>query len=115
MRVYRREKPHPFCGHWNGSPVEIGLTDLLYAVPPRERLHYHDYCEYYVVLRGKGTLCVESEMVELLPETVIMVEPREKHKVARIDAREGLQCLVVKHKSLPQGRIVVGEATEGED
>ena len=68
MKTYRKSGTHLFCGHWNGSPVEIGVTELLREVPPTERLHYHDYHEYYVVLEGGGSLTVSILYNGLSPE-----------------------------------------------
>jgi mannose-6-phosphate isomerase-like protein (cupin superfamily) len=61
MKVYRKEDSHLYCGHWNGSPVEIGITEFLNAPPRSEILHYHEFYEYYVVLHGKGKLNVEND------------------------------------------------------
>lgn len=57
MKTYtKREASHLLCGHWNGSPLEIGLTPLLDEVPTGEVLHRHEYHEYFVVLDGTGSL-----------------------------------------------------------
>ena len=106
MRVYVSEDSRPFCGHWNGSPIEIGMTELLYTLPISETLHYHDYYEYYVVLQGEGKLNVEGRHIELVANTVIMMEPFEKHEVTFINPDQGLQCLIVKQKSLPNGKVI---------
>ena len=82
MKTYRRANSHLLCGHWNGSPIEIGLTGLMKAVPRGEVSHYHDYHEYYVVLRGRGTLVVEGRDVPLEAGSVVMMQPGERHRVA---------------------------------
>jgi len=86
--------------------VEIGLTDLLLVLPSSESFHHHNYYEYYVVLRGEGLITVGDRDVLLSTHTVVMVEPREKHAVTWIHPGKGLQCLIVKQESLPQGKIV---------
>lgn len=109
MMVYRRTDSHLLCGHWNGSPIEIGMTGLLKAVPCGEAYHYHDYHEYYVVVRGRGGLNVEGRDVPLEADTVVMVQPGERHRVAWIDLEEGVQWVIVKERSAPESKIVVPE------
>ena len=70
MRVYHREGRRPACGYWNGSPVEIGITDLVRQLPDSETRHCHPFREYYIILRGNGRLMVEGDCVELTPNMV---------------------------------------------
>ena len=55
MQIYEKKNSPVFCGHWNGSPVEIGEGRLT-AVPESEVRHKHAYHEYYVVLEGEELL-----------------------------------------------------------
>jgi len=110
MKVYSKTGSFLLCGHWNGSPLEIGLTGVMTAVPDGEAYHYHDFHEYYVILQGRGTLLVEGRETPLTAGTVVMVEPGERHRVARVDPNEGVEWVIIKEKSDPRGRIVVEEA-----
>jgi len=71
MKTYSRtpHTGHLLCGHWNGSPLEIGLTGgTVTAVPRGEAYHYHDYHEYYIilrVLRGFFRLGLEAALCKL--------------------------------------------------
>ena len=56
MRVYTREDGHYFCGHWNGSPLEIGDSTLLRSVPESETRHFHEYFEYCIALEDPSGL-----------------------------------------------------------
>ena len=112
MRVYRKMNGHLLCGHWNGSPIEIGLTGVLRDVPESEACHYHDYHEYYVILQGKGMLSVEGCNIPLEPNIVIMVQPKERHRMAWIDPDEGIQWVVIKERSVPNSKIVVPEPSD---
>ena len=96
MRVFQRTDSHLLGGHWNGSPVEIGLTDIIKAVPQSEEYHFHDYHEYYMILRGQGTLIVEGQAVPLEPNTVVMLQPSERHRVTRVDPEAGIQWIVIQ-------------------
>jgi mannose-6-phosphate isomerase-like protein (cupin superfamily) len=110
MRIYEPTGSHLFCGHWNGSPLEIGLTPApLKKTPDSERLHYHDYHEYYVVLEGRAALEVEGRTVPLRRGTVVMVEPGEKHRVVAVDAELGARWVIVKERSEPDSKHVVPE------
>jgi mannose-6-phosphate isomerase-like protein (cupin superfamily) len=107
--MYRRGDSHLFCGHWNGSPVEIGfLPEPLRRVPEGEVLHYHDYCEYYVMLDGFAELEVEGETVPLQADTVVMVEPGERHRVRCVDPDVGARWVIIKQRSEPNSKHVDG-------
>lgn len=105
MRVYEKTGSHLFCGHWNGSPVEIGVTPLLSAIPPSEAPHHHDYHEFYVVLDGEAELEVEGRAVPLRAGSVVMIEPGERHRVSHISAR-GVRWVIVKERSIPNSKHV---------
>lgn len=107
MKSYTRSGSHLFCGHWNESPVEIGLTELLREVPLTECLHYHDYHEYYVVLEGEGKLEVEGHVVDLVAGATVMVEPGEKHQVIEVGP-EGIRWVIIKERSEPDSKHIVG-------
>lgn len=114
MQIYQRTNSHLFCGHWNGSPLEIGVTQTLKAIPPREVYHYHEYHEYYVILQGRGRLNVEGREVPLEAQTVVMVQPRERHRVSWVDTEEGIQWVIIKERSAPESKIVVSEVRQSE-
>ena len=113
MRSYRRGASHLFCGHWNGSPVEIGVTSVLTAVPRSEVLHAHDYHEYYVVLEGRAALLVEGETTPLEAGTVVMVEPGEKHRVSWVDPNAGVRWMIIKQRSEPDSKRIFEEPGPG--
>lgn len=106
MKVYKKTDSHLLCGHWNNSPVEIGLTHILKSLPKSERLHYHDYYEYYVILHGSLKIEVSKKVVRAKKETVVMVEPKEKHRVIWIDPKKGAKWVIIKQKSIPNSKTV---------
>ena len=107
MKIYKKENSHLFCGHWNGSPVEIGITDLIMTRPSTEILHYHEYYEYYAVLHGYGKINVDGNEVELKPNSLVKIEPYEKHEVIWVDPDHGIQWIIIKQKSLPHSKKIV--------
>lgn len=108
MRTYKSTGSHLFCGHWNGSPLEIGfMPKPLTDVPGSEVLHYHEYHEYYVILEGQAELEVEGRPVPLRANTVVMVEPGEKHRVVWVDPEAGARWVIIKERSEPDSKIVV--------
>lgn len=116
VRIYERSGTHLFCGHWNGSPVEIGLAAApLREVPERELLHYHDYHEYYVVLEGRAELEVEGKLTPLRPGIVVMVEPGEKHRVVSVDPEVGVRWVIIKERSAPNSKHVVPDDGSDEE
>lgn len=104
MRVFEQGESHLICGHWNGSPVEIGVTRLLTAPPPSEMEHSHEYHEYYVVLEGEAELRVEGHPVPLRAGSVVMVEPCERHHVASVSPK-GVRWVLIKERSLPNSKF----------
>lgn len=106
MKVYEKGETQMYCGYWNGSPIEVGLIPTIYNVPKREVVHSHPYREYYVIISGKGLLKVEDKEIKLEKNTVVMVEPHEKHEVTWIDPTEGIRWVIVKEKSDPNGKII---------
>lgn len=105
MRVYERSVATWFCGHWNSSPIEIGVTPLLRAVPDGEVRHHHDYCEYYVVLEGSAELEIEGRAVPLRADTIVMVEPGERHRVVAVGSN-GVRWVIVKQRSEPNSKHI---------
>jgi len=87
------------CGHWNGSPVEIGMGPRI-EVGSYDVMHHHPYCEYYVVLEGEAELEVEGEQVPLRAGVVVMVEPGERHMVTSV-GDGGAHWIVIKERSAP--------------
>jgi mannose-6-phosphate isomerase-like protein (cupin superfamily) len=98
-----RDTPTWICGHWNGSPVEIG-AGLRTEVGKEER-HHHPYHEYYVMLEGTAEIQVEGERVALCPGMVLMVEPMEMHRVVAI-GETGARWIVIKEQSQPGTKYV---------
>ena len=102
MKIYRKSKesedePTWVCGHWNGSPIEIGMG-FRSEVGIGEVRHYHPYREYYVVIEGAAELEVEGTIVALSTGMVVMVEPGEHHRVASI-GETGARWVVIKERS----------------
>jgi mannose-6-phosphate isomerase-like protein (cupin superfamily) len=104
MRIYHKSEesgdgPAWICGHWNGSPLEIG-TGLRREAGAGEVRHQHPYREYYVVLEGDAELEVEGRLVALRAGMVVMVEPGERHMVASV-GEAGARWVVIKERSEP--------------
>ncbi len=114
MRIYEEAENPWRCGYWNGSPIEIALTTgVMTRIPAGEAYHYHDFHEYYVVLYGRATLCVEGEDVPLEAGIVVMVQPGERHRVVWIDPDAGARWIVIKERSAPGSKIIVAEPDDG--
>ena len=101
MKVYKKTDKNILCGHWNDSPVEIGLTHILKSLPKEEKLRHHNYYEYYVILDGALKLEVNKKVVKAKKETVVMVAPKEKHRIVWIDPKQGAKWVIIKQESVP--------------
>jgi len=108
MQLYEQTRSHLICGHWNGSPVEVGMTGLIEKIPRGEKYHTHPYREYFVVLEGSGTLLVDGEPHEVAGGTTVMLEPGEPHRWDEIGP-EGIRWVLIKERSEPDSKIVLPE------
>ena len=109
MRMYHKSEesgdgPAWICGHWNGSPLEIGMG-LRSKVGAGEVRHHHSYREYFVVLEGSAELEVEGTPVPLRAGLVVMIEPGERHRVASV-GETGARWVVIKERSEPDTKYV---------
>jgi mannose-6-phosphate isomerase-like protein (cupin superfamily) len=109
MKIYHNDEesqsgPTWVCGHWNGSPIEIGMG-LRSEVGSGEVRHYHSYREYYIVLEGAAELDVEGTQVPLHAGMVVMVEPGERHMVVSV-GEAGARWIVIKERSEPNSKFV---------
>ena len=112
MRTYRREQQAWICGHWNGSPLDIGVNDLMYATPPGEVTHYHHCHEYYVGLEGRARLRIEGREVTLEVNVVVMVQPRERHRIVWVDPDAGARWVIIEERSEPDSKILAPDDDE---
>ncbi|MCE7987370.1 MAG: cupin domain-containing protein [Caldilinea sp. CFX5] len=108
MQIYHKsaasgDGPAWVCGHWNGSPLGIGMG-LRLAVGDGEARHYHPYREYYVVLEGSAELEVEGTLVPLCAGMVVMVEPGERHQVLSV-GEAGVRWVVIQEQSAPDTKF----------
>lgn len=109
MRTYEKHESHLFCGHWNGSPVEIGEGRLT-RVPASEVRHKHPYHENYVVLEGEAELEVDGRRVPLQAGTIVMIEPEEWHQVVSI-SDGGARWVIIKECSQPNSKVIEIDAS----
>ena len=116
MRVYQRVEGSAWvCGYWNGSPLQVAVSEVMRAVRANEVYHSHTYHEYYIVLHGRGRLLVEGREVTLEAGSVTLVEPGERHRLSWVDAEVGLQWVVVKERSEPNSKRIEAEPDVGRE
>lgn len=73
-----------------------------------DSLHYHKKAqEYYIVIAGTGLLEVEGHMVELQENTVVMVEPGEKHRIIAATS-DILDVLVIATPKIDGDKVMIG-------
>ncbi len=106
MQIYYQadDTPSWVCGHWNNSPLAIGMGKR--TTVGSEQYHYHPYCEYYIGLEGEATLKVEDEYLTLRRQMIIMIEPGERHQIVAISP-SGAQWIVIQEQSRPQTKYIV--------
>lgn len=106
MKLYEvvDDTPAWVCGHWNGSPIEIGLG-FRSDTGPHEVRHHHPYCEYYVVLEGSAVIEVGTKHVPVRAGMVLMVEPGERHQVLSV-GEGGARWVAIKERSEPNSKEI---------
>ena len=71
--------------------MSVGLYVLPVGAEDKQRPHMAD--EVYIVRKGRGTLRVVDEEVELKPGSVISVDHGEEHRL--VNVAEDLEMLIV--------------------
>lgn len=100
MKKFSANQDGWFCGHWNGSPVQIKHS---YKRPlKKEKPHSHEFAEYYLVLDGTLTLKLNSKKVEVKKSELLMVEAGEKHSI--VNKSPNLDYIIIKEKSFPHDK-----------
>lgn len=102
MKIYHKSEaseagPAWVCGHWNRSPIEIGIG-LHSEVGSGEVRYHHSYREYYVVLEGTTELEVKKTQAPLRAGMIVMVAPEERHQVVSVGEAD-VRWVVIKERS----------------
>ena len=106
MKKLKADKNGWYCGYWNDSPIQINFCARK-SLYKNEALHFHkDFYEYYLVIKGWLVLEIEGKEHKLIKNNMIIVEPKEKHKVTRM-GKYGCKYLSVKSKSYKGNKILV--------
>lgn len=106
MKKFKTHKEGWYCGFWNNSPLAINFAprQQLY---PSEKLHYHkDFCEYYLIIDGEMAFIVNKKKVHLKKGDLLMVEPKEIHRVLNLGLN-GCTYVSVKQKSYKNSTISI--------
>ena len=85
------ESDRPYLEFLRRRGMSVGLYRL--PVGAEDRQHPHAADEMYLVLRGRGTLRVRDQDVEVGPGSVVSVDHGEDHRF--VEVTEDLQLLVV--------------------
>ena len=102
LQLYKRRDSSLLCGYWNNSPVEIELIPMTKTIPASEGYHRHFCHEYYIVLEGEIELIIEENKQPLYPNTVLMINPGERHQISWINPNSGARWMTIKEKSIPE-------------
>lgn len=58
-------------------------------------LHHHDFYEFYFLLSGEVTCTVESRLYRVTPGDILLISPRELHKLHIFTSVEGYERFVL--------------------
>ena len=56
----------------------------------------HSAVQYYCILKGRGIIKIEGKNINAKENTIIMVEPGEKHYIAWIEPQKGMKWIIIK-------------------
>ena len=74
-------------------------------IPDIEKFHYHtEDSEYYYVLKGKMTINVKGEDIEVMETQCLEVEPKETHKIISIS--DNVEYIIVRTNNLPGEKVI---------
>ena len=75
--------------HYNSIHTELLKFGASIAYPPftPHRLHTHETCELYYLVRGSGHYITEGSRYELKPGRIILMRPGEMHKAELTDEK----------------------------
>ncbi|MEK6928303.1 MAG: cupin domain-containing protein [Nanoarchaeota archaeon] len=103
MKLFKANEDGWYCGYWNNSPIQIKHSSN--RPLKNEPIHKHSFAEYYLVLKGKLTIQISSNPVEIKPLELVMIESGEPHKI--IKKSSDCSYLIIKEKSFPENKELV--------
>lgn len=92
MKIYpkqeksSREPGNYYFGNYWEIPVGVSFAtiDENNKDEIKDKLHYHIKSdELYIVLDGEWILEIENQEVLLTPDSMVMIEPNEKHRIIK--------------------------------
>ncbi|MDD5132983.1 MAG: cupin domain-containing protein [Candidatus Nanoarchaeia archaeon] len=96
MKKFLANQDGWYCGYWNNSPLQIKYSS---GRPlKKEKVHLHNFSEYYLVLNGTLTLEIDKKIVKVGKLELLMIESGESHKIVK---KEPKSCsyVIIKEKS----------------
>ncbi|NQU99683.1 MAG: cupin domain-containing protein [Parcubacteria group bacterium] len=93
MKIYKkqskslRESGNYYFGDYSEIPIGVSFSTIGESNKNKikDKLHYHKKSnEFYIILEGEGTLEIENKEIALDRNSMIMVEPNEKHKITKV-------------------------------
>ncbi|MDD2891766.1 MAG: hypothetical protein PHQ95_02270 [Candidatus Gracilibacteria bacterium] len=101
MKTFSKNPEGWFCGHWNGSNIQIKHSE---GRPLREESeHAHEFAEYYLLLKGSLIVEINKELFALKVMELLMVESGEAHRISA--KSDDAEYLIIKEKSFPGNKI----------
>lgn len=92
------------------GPKNLGTTQLVLGnttlQPGEETIeHVHDYSEeIWYILRGRGTVMLESIVYDVIPGDIIFTKRGQKHKISN-EGNEEMEFLFVSAPQAPSDKL----------
>ncbi len=111
MKIYEkklkssRESENFYFGDYGEIPIGISFAGVNKNNKEKinDKLHFHkESNEFYITIGGEGILEVEGKEIILNKNSVVMIEPQEKHKI-------------IKATKIPFNFIVISTRKKGDD
>ncbi|MDD4332851.1 MAG: cupin domain-containing protein [Patescibacteria group bacterium] len=92
MKIYPKQSKSDrqtddfYFGDYGEIPIGVSFVtiDKNNQDEMQDKLHYHlKSKEFYIILEGEGILEVENKEIILNSNSMIMVEPNEKHRIVK--------------------------------
>ncbi len=77
-----RNSRDSYFGNYGEIPIGLSSATMSTVSKSDDTLHFHKKSiEFYLALEGSGTIEIEGRDYALEPDSLVMVEPGEKHRV----------------------------------
>ena len=117
MKIYKkqskslRESENYYFGNYGEIPIGVSFATINESNKNeiKDKLHYHVKSnEFYIILEGEGILEIEGKEFVLNSDSMIMVEPNEKHKITKA-TKLPFRFIAISTEKAKNDKVIIDE------